>query len=225
MKNYRAFAGLLVALTLFVSSAQAERIYFEEYVNTCHKDFDLDVSVDVTVRHGYAKFTFDNDTSYTSVTSIYFEKGLSHLFSNSHKGGYGHGDVDFSWWDAHPKNPVWSQEIHWHGNHVSAGAEGWSASSMYHNGINGYNNDSLTLYFKLNDSSTTTADIVQALGHKGSRIALTILGKQRYGQKGCYHYEYCKIGAHTPVIPTPAAIGPGLLLLAGIAARRRRNAA
>jgi len=212
VKTHRWLAGWTAVVVLggLASVASAARVDLDVFENSGGANVSgLDVWVDVLAAGSDVDFVFHNDSSISSIiTQIYFESGLSSLIANGTIQAESSG-VDFKV-GATPALPPGGMNIGFTLTLASFGRE-----NPVSKGINNVATETLTVRFDLL-GSTTVDDVVAALGQAGTRIAEHIQSLP----------EGKSVTAATvppTVVPVPAALGPGLALLAAIAVYRLRR--
>lgn len=198
----------MVVLGGMATLACAARVDLEVFENDSGADVSgLDLWVDVLNSAGKAEFIFHNDSTISSIiTEIYFESGLSDLLSNPMIAAESAG-VDFEV-GATPANPPGGTNIDWEGTFFSVGRV---AKGGVDNGINNPPPiETLAITFDFVGAEDIDA-IIDALGQVGTRIAEHIQALP------------CDNSVSAVTVPLPAALGPGLLLLASIGAFRLRR--
>lgn len=229
MLNRSGLLGVTaLALSLGVASAaKAERLDLLSFHNPSGADLSqIGVWVDVTDNGDWWNFTFHNDSTIaSSITDIWFESGhrnqgiLSTGSSNLDiVNGTGVNFVK----GAASSEPNGASSIGWAGRTFSFGAaSGWQRLS---NGINP--GEQLTIGVK-KAASIALADLIDLLDEPNTRIAVRVKGID--GENVVAHFVASASSQGQQqgplAVPLPAAVWPGLALLAGLSLRRRHIAA
>lgn len=229
MLNRSGLLGVAaVGLSLGVASvASAERLDLLSYSNPSSADLSqISVWMDVTESGDWWNFTFHNDSAITSsITDIWFEVGLRNqgILSTGSSSINIVNETGVSFVKGAASDaPHDSSVISWAGRAFSFGAEsGWQRLT---NGINP--GEQLTISIK-KAASIALAELIDLLDEPNTRIALRVKGIG--GDKtvaASYVASASTQGQQGPLaVPLPAAVWPGLALLAGLSLRRRHIAA
>lgn len=197
------------------------------------------VNMDVTETSEAMTFTFDYEGPGT-LTNVYFERGLLGLLENglNNRTWDTTGDAKYNERSLMPASyrpsnrPANDAIIGWTGTFFSMSARGATPGELVVKGLND-STDSLSISINKLDG-VNVDDLLSQIGDSGFRVAALVQGLTEDNGEGAAaalttedggaFAAFVTTGGAGAAVPTPAAVIPGLILLGGMASRRRRQA-